>query len=113
MENTKFNFASVIAIMVLLVFSYITYLGLVYWRGGEFLFPILLTLAFFILVMVCVYVMCLSKATRWKRMGKIGQIFFGFIVLLTFIGTAFPFTNFLRVIEDSERISAYERAEHK
>ena len=88
-----------------MVFSYITFMGLAYWRGGELFLPILLTLAFFILVMVCVYMMCLSKATRWKRNGKIGQTFFGLIVLLAFIGAAFPFTNFLRVIEDSEGIS--------
>lgn len=105
MEKTKFNYAFVFSIMVLLVFSYITFLGLVYWKAGEIVLPILLTLALIAIIIGCVYVMCLSKATRWKRIGTIGQVFFGLIVLVTLIAAAYPFTNYLRVLADSEEIA--------
>ena len=35
MNNTKFNFAAVISIIVLLFYSYIVFLGLVYWLDGN------------------------------------------------------------------------------
>lgn len=105
MQNSKFNFATVFSIMVLLVFSYITFLGLLYWKDGDFLLPILLTLALIALVLGCVYVMCLSKATRWQRIGTIGQVFFGIIVLVTLLAAALPFTNFLSVVQNKDDIS--------
>lgn len=104
MQTSNFNFASVFSIMVLLVFSYITFLGLVYWKEGELFLPLVLTLSMIVIVIGCVFVMCLSKATRWKRIGTIGQIFFGIIILATLLLAAFPFTNFLRVAEASDDI---------
>lgn len=100
--STKFNYAFTFSIMVLLVFSYITFLGLVYWQGGNFVVPILLTLGLIALVLLCVFVMCISKATRWKNIGTIGQVFFGFIIFATLLCASLPFTNFLRVVQDSE-----------
>ena len=105
MQESKFNFAFVFSIIVLLVFSYITFLGLVYWKEGDFKLPCLLTAILIISVLVCVYVMCLSKATRWKRIGTIGQLFFGLIILAVLLSAAFPFTNFLRVTKDSPVIA--------
>lgn len=105
MQESKFNFAFVFSIIVLLVFSYITFLGLVYWKEGDFVMPCLLTAILIASVLICVYVMCLAKATRWKRIGTIGQLFFGLIILVVLLSAAFPFTNFLRVTKDSKEIS--------
>ena len=105
MQESKFNFAFVFSIIVLLGFSYITFLGLVYWKEGDFKLPGLLTAILIISVLACVYIMCKSKATRWKRIGTIGQLFFGFIIFVVLLSAAFPFTNFLRVSKDSEEIT--------
>lgn len=104
MQNSSFNFASVFAIMVLLVFSYITFLGLTYWQKGNLLLPIILTVALIAIVATCVLFMCKAKATRWKRLGIIGQTFFGLIILIVFALASIPFTNFMDVINNSEEI---------
>ncbi len=104
MQNSKFNFAAVFSLMVLLVFSYITFLGLIYWKKGDLLVPIGLTLGLIAIVTVCILVMCKAKATRWRRIGIIGQVFFGIIILVVLLAAAIPFTNFLRVNQDSKEI---------
>lgn len=105
MQKSTFNFATVFSLMVLLVFTYITYLGLVYWKQGAIMLPIILSVALIAIVMVCVFIMCKSKTTRWRRIGRTGQWVFGFIVLITFVSASIPFTNFLRVASDSDKIN--------
>ena len=105
MQKSSFNFATVFSLMVLLVFTYITYLGLVYWQQGDMALPIMLSVGLIALVAVCVFIMCKSKATRWRRIGKTGQVVFGAIVLVASIMASLPFTNFLRVMGDSKRIN--------
>lgn len=104
MQKSTFNFAAVFATMALLVFSYITFLGLVYWKGGDFKAPAVMTIIMMAIVASCVFIMCKAKATRWKKIGGIGQSVFGLIILGTFILAAFPFTNFLKAAKDSEDI---------
>lgn len=106
MENTetKFTSALVFCLMVLLGYSYIAFLGLLYWKDGELGLPIGLTIGFMAVVLGCLFVMCISKATRWQGIGRAGQIVFGLIILAAFIASAFPFTNFMRVIENKSAI---------
>ena len=103
--NKKFSFSLVFSIVVLLAFAYITFLGLVYWREGNLSTPLLITFGLIAIVMLCVFVMCKAKETRWKNIGTFGQIFFGFIILVSFLLSAVPFTNFLRVRHDKDDIS--------
>lgn len=106
MQNSKFNFATVFAVMVLLVFSYITFLGLSYWQGGNLLLPVLLTVALIVVVGACVFMMCMAKATRWRRLSIIGQTLFGLVVLAVLLLAALPFTNFVNVAKSSDEITA-------
>lgn len=103
--NKKFSFSLVFSIVVLLAFAYITFLGLVYWRAGNLSTPLLITAGLIAIVLLCVIIMCKAKETRWKNTGTFGQIFFGFIILVSFLLSAVPFTNFLRVRQDKEAIS--------
>ena len=105
MEKSKFNFAMVFSLLVLLVYTFITFLGMVYWQNGKIVLPIILALGIFLLVSFCVVVMCKAKATRWKRIGLIGQIIFGCIILATFIFSAAPFTNFLYVLGHEDEVT--------
>lgn len=105
MERSKFNFAAVFSLMVLLGYSYITFLGLVYWKEGEIVLPVILCISFLLLVIICLFVMCKSKATRWKRIGTIGQSVFGVIILSAFIVSAMPFTNFMDVLSHKDELS--------
>ena len=105
MKQSKFNFATVFSLMVLLAFSYIAFMGLVYWREGDVLLPAAITVAFIAIVIVCIIVMCRSKATRWRRIGTIGQAVFGAVILVAFVAAAIPFTNFMDVLAKQKRFS--------
>lgn len=105
MQNSKFNFAWVVSIIALLVFSYITFLGLIYWKQGNLVVPILLTLSLLAVVVLCVFLMCEGKATRFVVRGNVTQFLFGIMVLFALLLAAFPFTNFLRVVNLSDEIS--------
>ena len=98
MNNKRFNFAAVFSIMALLVYAFFALMGLVYWKKGEIMVPVLITLAGIGVVLGCLYVMCIGKESRW-RIGRIGEIFFGLIILASFIAAALPFTNFAKVVE--------------
>lgn len=104
MNGSKFNFAYVLSIVVLLVFAYITFLGLAYWTGGSLTTPILLTLLLVILVAGCVMIMSMSRSTRWTDIGLIGQICFGVIVFAALMAATIPFTNFLRVVNEKNQM---------
>lgn len=106
MNESKFNFAFVFSMVVLLIFSYITFLGLAYWTGGSLVTPIVLTLALIILVAACVYIMSMSKSTRWTDIGLAGQICFGIVVLAVLLCSSVPFTNFMRVANEKDKLSA-------
>ena len=103
MNKTRFNFAAVFSIMVLLVYAFIAFMGLIYWKNGELTIPLLLTLGGVAVVLLCLYVMCIGKESRW-RIGRVGEIVFGIIILATFILAAFPFTNFMKVINKQDDI---------
>ncbi len=104
MNESKFNFAYVFSVVILLIFAYITFLGLAYWTGGSLTTPILLTVLLVIVVAGCVFVMSMSKSTRWTDLGLIGQICFGVIVLAALLCATIPFTNFLRVVKEKDQL---------
>ena len=103
MNKTRFNFAAVFSIMVLLVYAFIAFMGLIYWKNGELTIPLLLTLGGVAVVLLCLYVMCIGKESRW-RIGRVGEIVFGIIILATFVLAACPFTSFMKVIGNQDDI---------
>lgn len=110
MMETKFNFAYVFSVVILLIFSYITFLGLCYWTGGSLITPILLTLALIIVVAGSVYAMSMARSTRWTDIGLAGQICFGVVVLAALLSASIPFTNFLRVANEKKEVQAQIQA---
>lgn len=102
MQSSKFNFATVLSIIVLLVFSYITFLGLVYWQDGDFAIAGTLTAILFVLGVFSVYFLTASAESRWGNVRLYGQIGFGSITFILLMLASFPFTNFLAVSSDSE-----------
>ena len=103
MKKTRFNFATVFSIMALLAYAFFAFMGLVYWKNGDIAIPLLLSLGGIVLILLCLYAMCRAKESRWK-IGKVGQIFFGSIILIAFILAALPFTNFFNVVKNQNEI---------
>lgn len=104
MQSSKFNFATVLSIIVLLVFSYITFLGLVYWQNGDFVVAGVLTAILFVLGVFSVYFLTASSESRWANVRKGGTIVFGTLTFILLMTASFPFTNFLRVSSDAEEL---------
>lgn len=104
MQSSKFNFATVLSIIVLLVFSYITFLGLVYWQNGDFVIAGILTGILFVLGVFSIYFLTASAESRWGGIRLWGQIGFGSITFILLMVASFPFTNFLRVSSDAEEL---------
>ncbi len=98
MNESKFNFGTVLAIIVLLGYSYFVFMGLNYWLNGNITLAAILTAAMVVVVMVCIFVMCRAKASRWKRVGLTGQILFGLIVFAAFGASSIPFAHFLGIM---------------
>lgn len=102
----KFNWALVLSIVVLLVFSYITFLGLVYnEENGDWRIPLVLSIALVVVIISCVLAMRWGKKHNDKQTGLIIQLVFGFIILVVFMLSAImPFSSFLRVWGDSKSV---------
>ena len=113
MNNTKFNFAFVISIIILLLYSYIVFMGIVYWKDGNILKGVIYSLALIVVTLVCIIIMCKAKATRWQRIGTIGQIVFGCVILAALALSSMPFAHFINLVTKQKEVStAFEKA-HK
>lgn len=106
MEKAKFSFAWVIAVLALIAFSYISFMGLVYWQLFSVSLCALFTLVFDALILLCIVVMCKAKRSRWLRIGLIGQIMFGFVALALLLTASIMFAHFTRIISRQSEIQA-------
>ncbi len=105
MRRLQFNWGVVVAAIVLLGFSYITFLGMLYRENGTVGGALLAALGLIAVVAACVYFMSLAKATKWHDIGKAGQVGFGVVVVAAFVMASFPFTNFMSVWQHNEDIT--------
>lgn len=104
MEKARFSFAWVIAIIALIAYSYISFMGLVYCQFFPVAICALLVLLFDAIIVFLVYVMCRAKHTRWIRLGTLGQVFFGLIVLAMLLASSITFSHFNRIIKQKEDV---------
>ena len=111
MNNTKFNFAAVISIIVLLLYSYVVFMGMVYWKDGHIVLGLICSILLIAVVLACVVVMCKARATRWKKLGNIGQFLFGGIILMALIISSMPFAHFFNLLSKQKEINqSFEHA---
>lgn len=104
MLRSKFNFAWVFALIGLLAYTLISFMGLIYSQIVPLALSALIALAFVAVVIFLVSVMCRAKATRWLRLGMIGQVFVGFIILIFLLCSSIFFTHFTRMIDEQDTI---------
>lgn len=106
MRSFRINWAVILALIVLLGFTYFSFMGSLYSKyvGGDLLKAGLYALAVILLVATCVVIMCVSRATRWKEIGTAGQIAFAVVILAVFGLSAIPFTGFMKAIEKKQDI---------
>lgn len=105
MKQTTFSFALVLSVIVLMAYAFVAFLGMVYWAEGALLVPIISTLGFLAVAILMVLWLCRAKASRWRRIRRMGQAvagtFFAIVVLLSML----PFGNFLNVLSHQEELT--------
>ena len=110
MEKARFNFAWVLAIIALIAYSYVSFMGLVYWQVFNTFTSAVIILAIDALIITCVVMMCKAKHTRWLRLGLTGQILFGLIALVLLLGSSVMFSHFTRIVNQRDLLSATYQA---
>ena len=110
MEKARFNFAWVLAIIALIAYSYVSFMGLVYWQVFNTFTSAVIILAIDALIIACVVMMCKAKHTRWLRLGITGQILFGLIALVLLLGSSVMFSHFTRIVNQRDLLSATYQA---
>ncbi|MBR3698820.1 MAG: hypothetical protein IKM85_04795 [Bacteroidales bacterium] len=108
MRDFRINWAVILALIVLLAFTYFSFMGVLYSKrvDGDLIKGCLFALGVVVIVSACVVIMCVSRATRWREIGTAGQIVFALIILTVFGFSAIPFTGFMRAIESKSLIQA-------
>ena len=104
MLRSKFNFSWVFALIALLGYVFISFMGLTYTQIVPLGLSALISLVFAAAVIFLVSIMCKAKATRWLRLGMIGQVSIGFIVLVLLLVSSIFFTHFTKMIKEQEII---------
>lgn len=104
MRKFTLNWGVVLALVVLLVYTYISFLGMLYKVEGVAWKAVLFAIAVIAIVAICVYIMVNAKMTKSKEIGMVGQIVFGLIILVTFLFSGGPFTSFLQVAGNRDKI---------
>ena len=104
MLRSKFNFSWVFALIALLGYVFISFMGLTYTQIVPLGLSALIALVFAALVIFLVGVMCKAKATRWLRLGMIGQVSIGFIILVLLLVSSIFFTHFTKMIKKQDVI---------
>lgn len=94
----------VLALVATLIFSYISFLGMLYHDMSNSNTPILNAIALIGIVSLCCFGMCYGKAERNKYLGKSVQFILGGVIFVVLILGAIPFTNFLDVLSKSDEI---------
>lgn len=100
----RFNWAMVLALLAVLIFSYIAFLGMLYHETTSSKTPVWIAIGILVIVSLCCFGMCYGKAERNKFLGKSVQIALGTVIFVVLVLAAIPFTNFLDVLGKSEDI---------
>lgn len=100
----RFNWAMVLALLAVLIFSYIAFLGMLYHETTSSKAPVWIAIGILVIVSLCCFGMCYGKAVRNKFFGKGVQIALGAVIFVVLGFGAIPFTNFLDVLGKSKEI---------
>ena len=64
MRGFKFNFITIFAFVLLVVYAYLAAMGLLY-QEGKISVAGIFFIAIIAIVSICIYLMCHARATRW------------------------------------------------
>ena len=106
MRKFNLNWGVVLAAIVLLLYTYISFLGNLYKFDGDIVKATIRAVVTIVLVSACVYTLVTAKITKSKLAGLIGQIVFGCVILAVFLISGAPFTSFLKAAGSRNAINS-------
>jgi len=104
MRKFNLNWGVMLATIVLLGYTYVSFLGMLYKFDGNIIKAGLFATLTIVSVLLCIYVLVTAKVTKNKLSGFVGQIVFGIAILAIFLLSGGPFTSFLKVINAKTEI---------
>lgn len=97
MRKFNLNWGVSLALIVLLAYTYIASMGVLYGKDGTYWKAALFAFGVIIAVSACVFFMVNAKVSKSKELSTIFQAIFGAVILVIFIFSGIPFTSFLEV----------------
>lgn len=122
--NNKFGISLVLSGIAMLLFSYISFLGLGYFIEGYFesldltlvlpnfisevdsllVLYLFITISYIVLLVIMLYLMCTSKSKRNKTIGLPIEIVSGIIIVAMLLVGSIPFMKFLYIFEQKDTL---------
>lgn len=103
MRGFKFNFITVLAFILLILYAYFAAMGFLYdgysiEKSGVFFIGVI------VVISLCIYLMCTARATRWDKVGTPVQIALGVIIIGIFVLIGKPFSTYITVMSKEKQI---------
>lgn len=99
--KSKFTVGLILSFAILIVFVYLAFIGLVHIFDGDIKLSAICSFLFLLIISGLILLMCIAKNSRWERIRSYVQYISASLCFIFFIVAAIPFTNFMRVCEQS------------
>lgn len=107
MRGFKFNFITIFAFILLIVYAYMAAMGLLYTTAeGNIPIASMFFAGIIAVVSICIYCMCRARATRWQeKIGIPAQVLLGLIIVATFFFIGKPFSSYVTMMGQREQVA--------
>ena len=103
MRGFKFNFITIFAFVLLVVYAYLAAMGLLY-QEGKISVAGIYSIAIIATVSICIYLMCHARATRWEKVGIPAQVALGLVIVATFFFIGKPFSSYVTMMGKKKEV---------
>lgn len=79
-------------------------MGLIYSQIMSMSLSALVAIIFIVFIIWLLRAMCKAKSTRWLKIGLLGQIIFGLVILACLLCSSIFFTHYTKMIDEQEKI---------
>lgn len=97
MRGFKFNFITILAFVLLVVYAYLAAMGWLY-QGHKIEIAGMFFIGVVGIISLCIYLMCRARATRWQKVGTPTQIALGVLIVGIFFFISKPFSSYVTMM---------------
>lgn len=105
MRGFNFNFITVLAFTLLIIYAYMAAMGFLYQSTDpDITMAGLCFVAAIAVVSVCIYIMCRAKASRWVKVGTPVQTVLGMVIVATFVFFGQYFSSYVSMLTQEDSV---------